>query len=55
MFRSMTKGMPLSETEGDVLEFEEPAEVIIQGEGEFVRVRGQKIEVKKRGEVRMVG
>ena len=55
MFRSMTKGMSLLETEGDVLEFEEPAEVIIQGEGEFARVRGQKIEVKKRGEVRMVG
>ena len=32
-----------------------PAEVIIQGEGEFVRVKGQKIEVKKRGEVRIVG
>lgn len=55
MFESMIKRMSLAETEGDILEFGEPTEVIIQGEGEFAKVKGQKFEVKKRGEVRIVG
>lgn len=47
MFRSMTKGMPLVETEGDVLEFGETTEVMIQGEGEFAKVKAKRIEVMK--------
>lgn len=54
MFRSMTKGMPLVETEGDVLEFEKPTEVMIQGEGEFAKVKGQRIEVRKQGVLRIL-
>jgi len=47
MFRSMTKGIPLTETEGDVLEFSEPTEVMTQGEGEFAKVKAKRIEVRK--------
>lgn len=47
MMRSMTKGMPLRETEGDRLEFAEEAEVMMQGEGEFRRVKAKRIEVVK--------
>lgn len=54
MFRSMTKGMPLAETEGDVLEFEKPTEVMIQGEGEFAKVKGKRIEVRKQGVIKIL-
>lgn len=54
MFRSMTKGMPLVETKGDVLEFEEPTEVMIQGEGEFAKVKGKRIEVQKQGAIKIL-
>ncbi len=55
MFRSMTKGMPITETEGDVLEFAGETEVMIQGEGEFAKVKGKKFEVRKAGAVKVVG
>lgn len=54
MFRSMTKGMPLAETKGDVLEFEKPTEVMIQGEGEFAKVKGKRIEVRKQGAIKIL-
>lgn len=54
MLRSMTKGMPVTETEGDVLEFVGETEVMIQGEGEFAKVKGRKFEVRKQGEVKVV-
>lgn len=55
MFKSMTKRMPITETEGDLLEFTEETEVMIQGEGEFEKVKGKKFEVRKAGVVKVVG
>lgn len=49
MLRSMTKGIPMMETEGDEMKFAEETEVMIQGEGEFAKVKGKKIEVRKAG------
>lgn len=46
--RSITLGIKLAESEGDVLEFSEPSEVEIQAEGEYQRLSGvRKIEVRK--------
>lgn len=47
MLRSMRKQVPGTATEGDVLIFGEESEVEVHAEGEFARVRVQKIEVKK--------
>lgn len=55
MLGSMTKGVPLVETKGDKLEFDEMTEVMIQGEGEFAKVKGKCIEIRKERVVRVVG
>ena len=48
MFKSMFFRIPGSETEGDVLEFVEPATVELQAEGEYrVFEKIKKIEIKK--------
>lgn len=54
MLKSMRKGMPLAETEGDTLEFGEATEVMIQGEGEFAKMKGKRFEVRKAGGVKVV-
>lgn len=45
---AVKKGLPLDETRGDVIEFDEPAAVTMQIEGEGRRMEGvRKVEVKK--------
>lgn len=52
--RSVTKGLRLVESKNDVIEFEEESEVEIQAEGECQRVMVKKIEVRKRGKLKVV-
>lgn len=48
MLKSMIYKVPGKETEGDILEFKDPAEIMIQAEGEYTRFAGVKqIEIKK--------
>ena len=44
---SVVARVPGKESKGDVLEFESQAEVMIQGEGEYKRIKVKKIEVRK--------
>lgn len=48
MLKSMIYKVPGKKTEGDILEFKDPAEIMIQAEGEYTRFAGVKqIEIKK--------
>lgn len=54
--KSLFKGVPLRETQKDVIEFAEETEVEIQAEGEYQRLRAVKeIEVRKCGVVKVLG
>ena len=47
MVPSVVAKMPGKESRGDVLEFGKPAEVMVQAEGEYKRMKVEKIEIRK--------
>lgn len=53
--RSITKGVPLVATKGDVIEFDEPGTVEMHVEGEYEKMEGVRtVEVKKAGKVKVI-
>ena len=55
MMRSMFKKVPLREMSQLEVEFEEPARLMIQSEGEYEMLEGaQKIEIKKGPKVTVI-
>ena len=54
MTSAVLRNIPGKEVKADGLEFLEKSEVMVQTEGEFQKIKCQKIEVKKEEKIRVI-